>query len=84
MPPSQNYVRKFEDPHEIEDDPLAGENDSKKTEQGKDCLYIGIKKVLEFDGVNARFDHKLHFVSDTLISYGFFLKAYVIQKKFRY
>ena len=26
----------------------------------------------------------MHLVSDILISYGFFLKAYVIQKKFRY
>ena len=41
----------------------------------------GIKKVLEFDRVNARFEDKLHLVNDILISYGFFLKSYVIQKK---
>ena len=116
LPLSQNYVGKFEDRHEIEDDPLAGEDDSKKTEQSKDCLYLnllyairhattgecfhttdficlneemlkeleGIKKVIEFDSVNARFEDKLHLVNDKLISYVFFLKAYVIQKKFRF
>ena len=42
LPLSQNYVGKFEDPHEIEDDPLAGEDDSKKTEQSKDCLYLNL------------------------------------------
>ena len=116
LPLSQNYVGIFEDPHEIEDDPLAGEDDSKKTEQSKDCLYLnllyairhattgeyfyitdfscldeevlkeleGIKKVLEFDRVNARFEDKLHLVKDMLISYGFFLKAYLFQKKFRF
>ena len=116
LPLSQNYVGIFEDPHEIEDDPLAGEDDSKKTEQSKDCLYLnllyakrhatrsehchttgficldeemlkgleGIKKVLEFDRVNARFEDKLHLVNDMLISYGFFLKAYLFQKKFRF
>ena len=44
----------------------------------------GIKKVLEFDRVNVRFENKLHLVNDILISYGFFLQAYVIQKKFRF
>ena len=104
LPLFQNYVGKFEDPHEIEDDPLAGEGDSKKTEQSKDCLYLnllhairhattgeyfhttdfscldeqmlikleGIKKVLEFDRVNARFEDKLHLVNNILISCGFF------------
>ena len=112
----QNYVGKFEDPHEIEDDPLAGEDDTKKAEQSKDCLYLnllyairhasrgeyfhttdfscldeqmlkeleGIKKVLEFDRVNARFEDKVHLVNDILISYGFFSKSYVIQKKTYY
>ena len=115
LPLLQNYVGKFEDPHEIEDDPLTGEDDSKKTEQRKDCLYLnllyairygttggyfqtkdfsclneemlkeleGIKKVLEFDRVNARFEDNLHLVNDILISYSFFLKAYNIQKKCR-
>ena len=104
LPLLQNYVGKFEDPHEIEDDPVAGEDDSKETEQSKDCLYLnllyairhattgeyfyitdfscldeevlkeleGIKKVLEFDRVNARFEDKLHVVNDILISYSFF------------
>ena len=43
-----------------------------------------IKKVLEFDRVNARFEDKLHLVSDISISYSFFLKAYVTQKKIRF
>ena len=111
----KKYVRKFEDPHEIEDDPLAGQDDSKKREQRKECLYLnllyvirhattggyfhtkdfrclneemlkeleGIKKVLEFDRVNARFEDNLHLVKDILISYSFFLKAYNIKKKCR-
>ena len=116
FPPSQNYVGKFENPHEIEDDPVAGEDDSKITEQSRVCLYLNllyamrhattgeyfhatdcscldeemlkeleaIKKVLEFDRVNARFEDKLHLVSDISISYSFFLKAYVTQKKIRF
>ena len=116
LPYSQNYFGKFEDPHEIEVDSLAGEDVSKKTEQRKDCLYLnllyairhattdeyfhttdfsclaeemikeleGIKKVLEFDRVNTRFEDKLHLLNDILISYGFYLKAYVIQKQFRF
>ena len=104
LPHSQNYVGKFEDPHRIEYDPLAEENDSKKMEQSKDCLFLNllyairhantgksfhitdfscldeeilkelesIKKVLEFDKVNARFEDKLHLVSNILISHGFF------------
>ena len=31
LPLSQNYVGKFEDPHEIVNDPLEGEDDSRKT-----------------------------------------------------
>ena len=42
LPLSQNYAWKFEDPHEIEDNPLAGEDDSKKTEQNKDRLYLNL------------------------------------------
>ena len=111
---SQNYDKKFEDPHEIEDDPLAADDDSKKTEQSKDCLYLnllyavrhmttgeyfhttdfscldeemlkeleGIKKVLEFDRVNARFEEKLHLVNDIYISYGFFYRFMLFKKKF--
>ena len=43
-----------------------------------------IKPQIEFDFINARFQDKLHLINDTIIPYGFFLKAYVIQKKFRY
>ena len=32
---SQNYVRKFEDPHKIEDNPLAGEDETKKQNRAK-------------------------------------------------
>ena len=42
LPLSQNYMGKFQDPHEIKHDPLAGEDDSKKTEQSKDCLYLNL------------------------------------------
>ena len=42
----------------------------------------GIKKVLEFDRVNARFEDKLYLVNAILISYVFLLKAYFIQKKY--
>ena len=108
----QNYVQKFEDPHKIEDDPLAGEDDSIKKKQSKDCLYLNllytirhmttdeyfqvtdfscleeetlkeledIKKVLEFDRANTRFEDRLHLVNDILIYYLFFLKSYVIKK----
>ena len=40
----------------------------------------GIKKVLELDRVNARFEDKLYLVNVILISYIFLLKAYFIQK----
>ena len=113
LPLLQNYVGNLEDPHELEDDPLAREDDSKNTEQSKDFIYLNqlcairhattdeyfhitdfgcldeetlkelevIKKVLEFDRVNARFEDKLHLVNNILRSCGFFLKAYVIKKK---
>ena len=113
LPFSQNYVGNLEDPHELEHDPLAREDDSKKTEQSKDFIYLNllcairhaatdeyfhitdfgcldeemlkelevIKKVLEFDRVNARFEDKLHLVNNILRSCGFFLNAYVIKKK---
>ena len=113
LPLSQNYVGNLEDPHEIEDDPLATEDDSKKTEQSKGFIYLYLlcairhantdeyfhitdfgcldeemlkeleimKKVLEFDRVNVRFEDKLHLVNNILRSCGFFLKTYVIKKK---
>ena len=43
-----------------------------------------MKKLIELDRNNAFFDDKLHVINDILISYGFFLKVYVIQKKFRF
>ena len=113
LPLLQNYVGNLEDPHELEDDPLAREDDSKNTEQSKDFIYLNqlcairhatadeyfhitgfgcldeemlkelevIKKILEFDRVNARFEDKLHLVNNILRSCGFFLKAHVIKKK---
>ena len=110
---SQNYVRYFEDPHKKEDDHLVGEDDSTKTEQSKDCLYLnllyairhsttgeyfhttdfgcldeemlkeleGIKKVIEFDRINARFEDMLHLLNNILISYGFFSKGLRYSKK---
>ena len=42
----------------------------------------GMKKFIEFDRINALFDDKLHLINNILISYGFFFKVYVIQKKF--
>ena len=42
-----------------------------------------IKPQIEFDFANARFTDKLHLINDTIIRYGFFLKLYVIQIKFR-
>ena len=43
-----------------------------------------MKKLTELDRNNALFDDKLHVINDILISYVFFLKVYVIQKKFRF
>ena len=43
-----------------------------------------MKKLIELDRNNAFFDDKLHVINDILISYGFFLKVYVIQEKFRF
>ena len=43
-----------------------------------------IKPQIEFEFVNACFTVKLHLINDTIIPYGFFLKLYVIQKKFCY
>ena len=45
---------------------------------------ILIKLQIKFDFVNARSTDKLHLINDTIIPYGFFLKSYVIQNKFRY
>ena len=42
FPPLQSYVGKFKNPLEIEDDPLAGEDHSKITEQSKVCLYLNL------------------------------------------
>ena len=44
----------------------------------------GIEKLIEYDRQNALFDNKLHLINDVLIPYGFFLKVYVIQQKFRF
>ena len=41
----------------------------------------GIKLLNLIDRVNARFEDKLHLANNILISYGFFPKAYVNQKK---
>ena len=40
LPLFQNYVGKFEYPHEIVDNPLFGEDDSNKIDQTNDCLYL--------------------------------------------
>ena len=111
---SKNYVGVNDIEYPIVDDPLAGEDDSNKIEQSKDCLYgnliyalrhakteehlhtnnfecpnkdmlkelKSIKKLIEYDRQNALFDNKLHLINDVLIPYGFFLRVYVIQKKF--
>ena len=46
LPLSKNYVGKFEDPHEFVDNPLTGEDDSNKTEQSKDCLFLNLLNAL--------------------------------------
>ena len=46
--------------------------------------FFSIKKQIEFNFVNPRFVDKLHLINDIVIPYGYFLKVYVIQKKFRY
>ena len=46
LPLSQNYIGKFEYPQKMVDDPLAGEDDSGKTEQSKDCLYLNLLYAL--------------------------------------
>ena len=42
-----------------------------------------LKSKLDFDHRYDFFENKLHLLNDTLISYNYFLKVYVIQKKFR-
>ena len=44
----------------------------------------GIKQQISFDRWNALFENRLHLVNDGLVSYGFFLKVYVIQSKIRF
>ena len=44
----------------------------------------GIKQQISFDRRNALFENSLHLVNDALVSYGFFLKVYVIQRKIRF
>ena len=44
----------------------------------------GIKQQISFDRWNALFENRLHLVNDALVSYGFFLKVYVIQRKIRF
>ena len=53
---------------------------------GQDMLteLESIKPHIEFDFINARFQDKLYLINDTIIPYAFFLKVYVIQKKFCY
>ena len=46
LPFSQNYVGKFEYPHETVDNPLAGENDSNKIKQSKDWLHLNLLYAL--------------------------------------
>ena len=46
LPLSKNYAGKFEDPHESVDNPLTGEDDSKKIEQSKDCLFLNLLYTL--------------------------------------
>ena len=45
--------------------------------------FEGIKKINQFDWVNAGFNNKLHLINDVLISYEFF-QGYIIQKQFRF
>ena len=42
-----------------------------------------IKNLVQIDLINLCFCDKLHVVNDILIPYGFFLKVYVLQKKFQ-
>ena len=44
----------------------------------------GIKSFVQLDRINPRISNKLHLINDILIPYGFFLKVYVIQKKFQF
>ena len=44
----------------------------------------GIKQQISFDRWNALFENRLHLANDGLVSYGFFLKVYVIQSKIRF
>ena len=60
LPLSQNYVGKFEDPHEIVDDPLEGEDDARKTEQNKDCLYLNFLCALRH-ALTGEYSHTTDF-----------------------
>ena len=40
-----------------------------------------IKQQISFDRRNVLFENRLHLVNDVLVSHGFFLKVYIIQKK---
>ena len=42
LPLYPNYVGKFEYPHEIVDNQLAGEDDPNKIEQSNNCLYLNL------------------------------------------
>ena len=44
----------------------------------------GIKSLVQLDRINPRISNKLHLINDILIPYSFFLKVYVIQKKFQF
>ena len=44
----------------------------------------GIKNEILYDRRTTLLNNKLHLINDIRISYGYFLKVYTIQKKFRY
>ena len=72
-------VGKFGDPHEIADDPLGGEDDSRKTEQSKDCLYLNLLYALRH-AATGEYSHTTDFscLDETMLDELKGIKSFIV------